>query len=87
MDEEKIFDIAFEHEGASYSGWVNPADKLHDDGTPASFHVVLNNVAFGHVSYANDQWSADEWRPEGMAAAIGQEIEKVYPNISKQKDA
>lgn len=78
MNEDKIFDIEFEHDGKQYSGWANPSEKKHEDGLPASFHVVLNNVSFGHVSFANNQWTADEWRPEGLAETIGKQIEKKY---------
>ena len=63
MNEDKIFDIEFEHDGTIYSDRANPSEKIQDDGLPASFHVVLNNVSFGHVSFANNQWTADEWRP------------------------
>lgn len=78
MSEDKIFDIEFEHDGKQYKGWVNPSEKVHDDGLPASFHVVLNKVSFGHVNFANNQWTADEWRPEGLAEAIGKQIEQRY---------
>lgn len=83
MNGDKIFDIHFEHNGQQYKGWANPSEKIHEDGLPASFHVVLNNVSFGHLSYANNQWNADEWRPEGMADAIGLEIGKHYKINSK----
>ena len=83
MSEDKIFDIEFEHDGKPYKGWANPSEKLHDDGLPASFHVVLNNVSFGHVSFSSNQWTADEWRPEGLAEAIGKQIEKQYKMNSK----
>lgn len=78
MNEDKIFDIEFEHGGKHYKGWANPSEKMHDDGLPVSFHVVLNNVSFGYVSFSNNQWTPDEWRPEGMAEAIGKEIEQRY---------
>lgn len=78
MREDKIFDIEFEHDSKHYKGWVNPSERVHEDGLPASFHVVLNKVSFGYVSYTNSQWVADEWRPEGLAEAIGQQIEKHY---------
>lgn len=83
MNEDKIFDIEFEHGGKPYKGWANPSEKLHDDGLPASFHVVLNNVSFGHLSFSGNQWTADEWRPEGLAEAIGKQIEKQYKMNSK----
>ena len=78
MNEDKIFDIEFEHDNKHYKGWVNPSEETHDDGLPASFHVVLNKVSFGYVSYTNNRWIADEWRPGGLAEAIGKQIENRY---------
>ena len=76
--EQNIFDIAFELEGATYKGWVNPSDKTNDAGMPASFHVVLNDTSFGHVAYNNGEWSVNEDRPEGLIKKVGKEIEKHY---------
>jgi len=76
--EENMFDIAFEVDGTSYKGWVNPSDKLNDSGFPASFHVVLNDTSFGYVTYNNDEWSVNEDRPEGLIKQVGKAIEKHY---------
>ncbi len=45
--EDNIFDISFDSNGKKYAGWVNPSDKLSEDGKPISFHVVLNETSFG----------------------------------------
>lgn len=76
--EEKMFDISFEADGTKYTGWVNPSDKLTDSGMPASFHVVLNDASFGHVSYNNNEWTVNEDRPEGLIKQVGKAIEKHY---------
>ena len=76
MNEEKIFDIQFESEGTTYKGWVNPSDKLHDDGKPASFHVVLNNVFFGNLSLSDGNWVVDEPRPAALIEAAGKQVEE-----------
>jgi hypothetical protein len=76
--EEKIFNIAFEADGRKYTGWVNPSDKLNDDGLPASFHVVLNDVSFGYVSHNNGDWTVNEDRPAGLIEKVGKAIEKQY---------
>lgn len=76
MNEDKIFDIEFSAEGKLYKGWVNPSEKLHDDGKPASFHVVLNDVFFGNLSYSQGNWVADESRPAVLIEAAAVEIEK-----------
>lgn len=74
--EEKIFDISFDHEGMTYKGWVNPSDKLNDNGMPVSFHVVLNESSFGYVSHNNSEWTVDQDRPEELIQKVGKEIEK-----------
>lgn len=76
--ENNIFDIAFDLDGTTYKGWVNPSDKVNDSGMPASFHVVLNETSFGYLSYNNDEWTANEDRPEGLIKRVGKEIEKHY---------
>lgn len=76
--EKNMFDIAFEVDGTSYKGWVNPSEKLNDSGLPASFHVVLNDTSFGYVSYNNDGWTVNEDRPEGLIEQVGKAIEKHY---------
>lgn len=76
--EKNIFDIAFELDGTTYKGWVNPSDKVNDSGMPVSFHVVLNEISFGYLSYNNDEWTVNEDRPEGLIKQVGKQIEKHY---------
>ena len=76
--EEKIFNIAFEADGIKYTGWVNPSDKLNDDGFPASFHVVLNETSFGYVSHNNGEWTVNEDRPAALIEKVGKAIERKY---------
>ena len=78
MNEEKIFDIEVENDGTTYRGWVNPSDKLNDDGFPVSFHVVLNQTSLGYLSLNNGKWSADEQRPAELVDAVGKQISKHY---------
>ena len=78
MNEDKIFDIEVECDGTFYRGWANPSDKLSDDGLPASFHVVLNEVSFGHLSFSNGKWSSDEQRPAELVSAVGEQIQQQY---------
>jgi hypothetical protein len=75
---DNIFDIAFEAEGKEYKGWVNPSGTKHENGIPDSFHVVLNDVSLGHLSYNNGHWSINEDRPVAIVAAAGREIEKKF---------
>jgi hypothetical protein len=78
MNEDKIFDIEFEYENKAYKGWVNPSDDLNADGLPSSFHVVLNEVSFAHLSYNNGKWVADAQRPSGLIDEAGNKISKKY---------
>jgi hypothetical protein len=78
MNEEKIFDIEVQNDGTAYTGWVNPSDKLNEDGFPVSFHVVLNQTSLGHLSLNNGVWSADEQRPAALVEAVGEQIARHY---------
>ena len=75
---DQIFDISFEHEGKTYSGWVNPSEKLDALGKPASFHVVLDDVSFGYLTFNNCTWAVNEERPSALVKMIGKQIEKHY---------
>ena len=76
--EDKIFDIRFESGGVVYEGWVNPSEKLSSDGRPSSFHVVLNKVSFGYLSFQDCKWTVNEERPAALVEAAGREIEKHF---------
>jgi hypothetical protein len=85
--EDNIFDISFEENGINYKGWVNPSDKLSDEGKPISFHVVLNDTSFGYLSYNNCKWTVNEERPNSLVLKVGEEIEKIYTmDKNKKKD-
>lgn len=74
--EKSTFDISFQHEGKSYSGWATPSPKKDEEGETKSYHVVLNEVFFGNLSFNNDQWEADTQRENGLIQATGKQIEK-----------
>jgi hypothetical protein len=78
-------DITLDFNGMHYTGWATPSEANHENGWPKSFHVVLNNTMFGNVSLDNDTWSVDEWRPEGMAEAVGAAIQSKYKPASSVK--
>jgi hypothetical protein len=78
MKEDKIFDIEFDCDGKHYKGWVNPSEEINDKGLPVSFHVVLDNVSFGHLSYSNGNWSSDEQRPAALVEAVGKELQQRF---------
>jgi len=82
--EDNIFDIAFEVHDQKYSGWVNPSDKMNEKGKPISFHVVLNDVSFGHLSYNDVKWIASEERPAELVHIVGEQIEKYYSGINQE---
>lgn len=72
------FNIQFDHDGVHYDGIVTPSDKLRADGTPKSFHVVLNNVFFGNLNFHQSKWNADEQRPQALVEMVGRRIESHY---------
>lgn len=76
--ESEIFDIRLACDGIDYDGWVNPSDKVNNNGMPSSFHVVLNHISFGYLSLSNDTWKADKQRPQKLVTAIGEQIGKYY---------
>ena len=76
--ENRIFDISFENDGKRYSGWVNPSDKINENGIPVSFHVVLDGTSFGYLSFNDCKWTINEERPSSLIEAVGHEIEKKY---------
>jgi hypothetical protein len=43
---EEFFNIEFDHDNIHYNGIITPSEKIREDGTPKSFHVVLNKVLF-----------------------------------------
>ena len=76
--EDRIFDISFEFDEKRYKGFVNPSDRKNEQGAPASFHVVLNDVSFGNLSFVNCKWTISEKRPTGLVSLVGKQIEKHY---------
>ena len=76
--EGNIFDIAFESDNRQYKGWVTPSEEISEPGTPVSFHVVLNNVSFGYLSFPDCKWISNEERPSVLVKLAGKQIEKHY---------
>ena len=75
---EEYFHIQFDHDNIHYEGIVTPSEKVREDGTPRSFHVVLNKVLFGNVHYNNAKWAVDEQRPDALTEIVGKQIEQYY---------
>jgi hypothetical protein len=75
---DKIFDISFELDDKRYKGFVNPSESVNEKGVPDSFHVVLNDVSFGYLSFTNCKWTINEKRPTGLVSLVGKQIEKHY---------
>ena len=83
--EDKIFDMRFDYNGLHYQGWANPSSKTHSDGMPASFHVVLNDIFFGNVSFNKGKWTTSEDRPEALLAIVGKHIENYLEKNQAKK--
>jgi hypothetical protein len=75
---DEYFNIKFNHDDIQYDGIVAPSEKVREDGTPKSFHVILNNVLFGNVHHNNGKWAVDEQRPEDITDIVGKCIERNY---------
>ena len=72
------FNIVFTHNSIIYKGWATPSEHTKKDGSPKSFHVVLNGVMFGNVSVNNDHWAVDDERPEDLTAEVGKSIQNSH---------
>ncbi len=73
--------IALEQNGQPYSGWATPSDKRHADGYAKSYHVVLNQVFFGDMSFDQGKWEISEQRPHLLVDAVGRAIEKAENTV------
>jgi hypothetical protein len=76
--EDNSFDIAVDAIDKHYEGWATPSEHKKEDGSPKSFHVVLNGVMFGNVSHNGTEWIVDEDRPDALTEAVGRFIEENY---------
>jgi hypothetical protein len=75
--EKTSLPIALEQDGQSYSGWATPSDKRHADGYAKSYHVVLEGVFLGDMSFDQGKWEISEQRPDLLVGAAGRAIEKA----------
>jgi hypothetical protein len=50
--EDKIFDIAFETNGRQYKGWVNPSEKMTEDGAPCIISCCSGGYLFRIFIYS-----------------------------------
>ncbi len=74
--EDNSVDIEFDYRREHCRGWATPSAHTKQDGSPASYHVVLNGVMFGNVSINNSQWSVDEQRRDELTGLVGKSIEQ-----------
>jgi hypothetical protein len=75
--EKKSLPLRLDQDGQTYSGWATPSDQRHPDGYAKSYHVVLNEVFFGDLSFHDGSWAISEQRPHLLVAAVGQAIERI----------
>lgn len=75
--EERMFDIAFQFEGKEYKGWAKASEKKVESGMPASYHIVLNGVFFGNVSYNGQHWETDSQREHNLVQKVGEQITNI----------
>jgi hypothetical protein len=75
--EKTSVNLEFDCKGVHYKGWATPSDRHHQDGQPASYGVVLNQVHFGNMSRSNGKWVLDEGRSPELIECVGQCLEMV----------
>lgn len=76
MDKRSI-PLSLQHGSISYNGWATPSDKHHADGYASSYHVVLNEVFFGDLSFNSGKWTISEQRPHDLVVAVGMALESA----------
>lgn len=77
MAEKTSIPLSLTHDGQKYTGWVIPSNKQHADGYASSYHVVLNEVFFGDMSFNNGHWTISEQRPDDLVAAVGEALQQA----------
>jgi len=80
MSEKTSIPLSLTHDGEKYAGWATPSDKHHADGRASSYHVVLNEVFFGDMSFSNNQWVISEQRPHGLVVAVEMALQQALEN-------
>jgi hypothetical protein len=50
---------------------------MHEDGWPASYTIVLNQVFFGDIFRNRGKWVLDERRPHELIVAIGECLDEA----------
>jgi len=77
--EKHSIPVQFSHEGIHYEGWATPSDRHKDDGLAKNYHVVLNMVFFGNLSFDKGKWLIDEQRPHELVEAVGRFLHQHAP--------
>ena len=75
--ERKSVALEFDCKGIHYKGCATPSDRIHDDGLPASYTIVLNQVFFGDISRYKGKWVLDERRPHELIVTVGECIDQA----------
>jgi hypothetical protein len=77
---EQIAPVALklEYKGKSYNGTAIPILTSCDKGICQRFDITLNKAHIGVLRHAEDKWKISEIKNQGLANAIGSEIESWY---------
>ena len=81
MSEKTSIPLSLTHEHQRYEGWATPSYKHHADGLPSSYHVVLNEVFFGDMSFTQGNWVVSEQCPHELVAAVGSALQQALDKI------
>jgi hypothetical protein len=72
--EKTSLPLRFVYERQNYTGWATPSDDRCANGHAQSYHVVLNEVPLGNLSYQNDRWLLNDQQPNELTVAVGDAI-------------
>jgi hypothetical protein len=73
-----FYTVEFDLENVHYEARLTPEFRMSHE-IPSSWHVVLNEVFFGHLHKDQDQWASSEQRPGALVEKVGSLIDsKAY---------
>jgi hypothetical protein len=77
---EQVTPVAlnFEYKGETYTGTGVPILTSCDEGICQRFDITLNKKHVGVLRHVNDKWKITEIKSQGLANAIGGQIEEWY---------
>ena len=72
--EKTSLPLRFLYEEQNYTGWATASNERDANGYARSYHVILNEVYFGDLSYQDDHWLISQQRHTDLVAIVGDAI-------------